>query len=72
MLYGLTARCGSKHDVALPRSYLARRCNLEEVGIDARGGHRRARAGALHHERLRRVPCRVERNDVVGVPSEQQ
>ena len=46
---------------------LARGGDLEEVGVDASGGDRRARAGTLDHERLRRVTRRVEGDDVVGV-----
>ena len=46
---------------------LARGGDLEEVGVDASGSDRRARAGALDHERLWRVTRRVEGDDVVGV-----
>ena len=48
---------------------LARGGDLEEVRVDARRSDRRARAGPLHDEGLRRVPRRVERDDVVGVLS---
>ena len=60
-------RRSSGRDQAELRPSSARARHADEVGEDAGGGDGRARARALHDERLRRVPLGGEGADVVGV-----